>query len=159
MKSINEKYVPSGWTKTTVFTPSNPIRESWPKVEGFDSNILGLFVENQIDMDDDPTKVIENTTLIFQIGQNEIVLVQHVERSNTTDVTSGEKIGNEFTYDFKVIDHKVNSIMTYKVELVKVEINQEKESGGLLGEKLEVISKLEDDEENPFETSFEDPES
>ena len=51
------------------------------------------------------------------------------------------------------------ALMVQSNNPIMKQINQEKESGGLLGEKLEVISKLEDDEENPFETSFEDPES
>ena len=130
-------------------------------MEGFDSNILGLSIETQIDMDDDPVKVTENTVLNCKIGDNEIVLGQHVERAKTNEIISKEKRVNEFTYDFMVIDHKVHSTMFYKVELARVEINQDKDKDNnvCLGERLEVIAKLDEDDDNPFETTFDEPKS
>lgn len=69
--------------------------------------------------------------------------------------------GKEFTYLLKVIDHATNSIMYYDVNLARVEIAKAKEivtDDGSLSEHLEVITKLDDEDDNPFNTEFDIPE-
>ena len=163
MKSINEKYTPAGWTKTTTLTPSNPLRSSWPKVEGFDLNVFDLLIEKQINIDDDPINDTEDTTINIKLGHNELLLGQHSEHITRSDTTMVEKDkGTEYVYEFKVVDHNTNAIMYYKVELTRVEVDkvdkeQDEANKNLLDEDLEVIAVLDDDEDNnPFETEFDD---
>lgn len=61
-------------------------------------------------------------------------------------------------YTLKVVDHETNSVAYYDVKLARVEIGK-KEDKGLQEKRLEVIEELDDDEdENPFDTKFDDAE-
>ena len=55
-----------------------------------------------------------------------------------------------------MVDKETRSTMYYDVKLARVEI-EKKEDSGPLGEHLEVIGKLYDEDENPFGTEFDDP--
>lgn len=162
MKCIKEVFVPTGWNVTTEETAQNLSHPSWPLVTTTEENIFDLSVLVSTKNDEEPNNEKHQLVLNFIYGNNEISLVQEsdcIKRESIVD-DEVETGGKEFTYLFKVIDHTTNSVMYYDVKLARVEVeNKEKTvtEGKLLGEHLEVITKL-DDDDNPFNTEFDIPE-
>ena len=163
MKCINEVFVPTGWNVTTEETAQNLSRPSWPLVTTTEENIFDLSVLVSTKNDEEPNNEKHQLVLNFIYGNNEISLVQEsdcIKRKSIID-DEVEASGKEFTYLLKVIDHTTNSIMYYDVKLARVEVEKKKEiavEDNSLSEHLEVIAKLDDEDDNPFNTEFDIPE-
>ena len=162
MKCINEVFVPTGWNVTTEETAQNLSRPSWPLVTTTEENIFDLTVSVNTKNDEEPNNEKHQLILNFIYGNNEISLVQESDCIKRKSITGDEvdASGKEFTYLLKVIDHTTNSIMYYDVKLARVEVEKKEKTvteDKLLGEHLEVITKL-DDGDNPFNTEFDIPE-
>lgn len=114
--------------------------------------------------DEEPNSEKHQLILNFIYGNNEISLVQESDCIKRKSIVNDEveADGKEFTYLLKVIDHATNSIMYYNVNLARVEIAKTEEivtDDDLLSEHLEVIAELDDEDDNPFETEFGDPQT
>ena len=163
----NERYLPNGWTRTVEEIAQNRDRVSWPIVEEINDNIFGLAVDIETNIDDLPSKSWEDFSLSFTYENNEILLIQekrYFSKDGLVDYKTIDKEdkGKEFIYRLQVYDHDTNSIMYYKVNLERVEVKKEIESSstvkikGLFNEDLEIIAPLDDEEDDPFKTEFED---
>ena len=164
MKCINEVFVPTGWNVTTEETAQNLSRPSWPLVTITEENIFDLSVLVNTKNDEEPNNEKQQLILNFIYGNNEISLVQESDCIKRKSIVNDEveADGKEFTYLLKVIDHATNSIMYYDVNLARVEIAKTEEivtDDDLLSEHLEVIAELDDEDDNPFETEFGDPQT
>ena len=164
MKCINEVFVPTGWNVTTEETAQNLSRPSWPLVTTTEENIFDLSVLVNTKNDEEPNNEKHQLILNFIYGNNEISLVQESDCIKRKSIVNDEVEagGKEFTYLLKVIDHATNSIMYYDVNLARVEIAKTEEivtDDDLLSEHLEVIAELDDEDDNPFETEFGDPQT
>ena len=164
MKCINEVFVPTGWNVTTEETAQNLSRPSWPLVTTTEENIFDLSVLVNTKNDEEPNSEKHQLILNFIYGNNEISLVQESDCIKRKSIVNDEveADGKEFTYLLKVIDHATNSIMYYDVNLARVEIAKTEEivtDDDLLSEHLEVIAELDDEDDNPFETEFGDPQT
>ena len=164
MKCINEVFVPTGWNVTTEETAQNLFRPSWPLVTTTEENIFDLSVLVSTKNDEEPNNEKHQLVLNFIYGNNEISLVQESDCIKIKSIVNDEveADGKEFTYLLKVIDHATNSIMYYDVNLARVEIAKTEEivtDDDLLSEHLEVIAELDDEDDNPFETEFGDPQT
>ena len=164
MKCINEVFVPTGWNVTTEETAQNLSRPSWPLVTTTEENIFDLSVLVSTKNDEEPNNEKHQLVLNFIYGNNEISLVQESDCIKRKSIVNDEveADGKEFTYLLKVIDHATNSIMYYDVNLARVEIAKTEEivtDDDLLSEHLEVIAELDDEDDNPFETEFGDPQT
>lgn len=163
MKCINEVFVPTGWNVTTEESAQNLSRPSWPLVTTTEENIFDLTVLVNTKNDEEPNNEKRQLILNFTYGNNEISLVQEsdcIKRKSIID-DEAESSGKEFTYLLKVIDHTTNSIMYYDVKLARVEVEKKEEiavEDNSLSEHLEVIAKLDDEDDNPFNTEFDIPE-
>ena len=162
MKCFNEVFVPSGWIITTNEAPQNLSSTAWPQVQETCENVFDLTILTNTKNDEEPNSEKHQLILNFIYGNNEISLVQEsdcIKRESIVD-DEVETGGKEFTYLFKVIDHTTNSVMYYDVKLARVEVEKKEKTvteDKLLGEHLEVITKL-DDGDNPFNTEFDIPE-
>ena len=161
--SFSEVYVPTGWTKTKQETPRNLLRSAWPQVEGIEKNIFDLTILANNKIDDDPINNKKQLILNYTYENNEISLVQEVGAIKQKSILDDELStgGREFTYLLKVIDHDTNTTMYYKCDLERVEAPNQKEiavDDNPLSEHLEVIAKLDDEDDNPFNTEFDIPE-
>ena len=166
----NERYIPNGWTRTVEEIAQNRDRVSWPIVEEINDNLFRLAVDIGTNIDDSPEQSWEDFSLNFTYDNNEILLTQRKEYyskdgSDKYRVVNDKNKGKEFTYKLVVYDHSTNAVMYYKVNLERVEVGKETNNEQTtniknpLNEKiLEVIAPLDDeeDEENPFNTDFED---
>ena len=164
MKCINEVFVPTGWNVTTEETAQNLSCPSWPLVTTTEENIFDLSVLVSTKNDEEPNNEKHQLVLNFIYGNNEISLVQESDCIKRKSIVNDEveADGKEFTYLLKVIDHATNSIMYYDVNLARVEIAKTEEivtDDDLLSEHLEVIAELDDEDDNPFETEFGDPQT
>ena len=164
MKCINEVFVPTGWNVTTEETAQNLSRPAWPLVTTTEENIFDLSVLVNTKNDEEPNSEKHQLILNFIYGNNEISLVQESDCIKRKSIVNDEveADGKEFTYLLKVIDHATNSIMYYDVNLARVEIAKTEEivtDDDLLSEHLEVIAELDDEDDNPFETEFGDPQT
>ena len=164
MKCINEVFVPTGWNVTTEGAAQNLSRPSWPLVTTTEENIFDLSVLVSTKNDEEPNSEKHQLVLNFIYGNNEISLVQESDCIKRKSIVNDEveADGKEFTYLLKVIDHATNSIMYYDVNLARVEIAKTEEivtDDDLLSEHLEVIAELDDEDDNPFETEFGDPQT
>ena len=164
MKCINEVFVPTGWNVTTEETAQNLSRPAWPLVTTTEENIFDLSVLVNTKNDEEPNNEKHQLILNFIYGNNEISLVQESDCIKRKSIVNDEveADGKEFTYLLKVIDHATNSIMYYDVNLARVEIAKTEEivtDDDLLSEHLEVIAELDDEDDNPFETEFGDPQT
>lgn len=163
MTTYNEVYIPTGWAKTVEETPQNLLRTTWPQIEGIEENIFDLTILTNTKVDDDPINKKEQLIINYTYENNEISLVQEagaIKRKSILDdeLSTG---GREFTYLLKVIDHNTNTTMYYKCDLERVEAPNQKEivvNDNPLSEHLEVIAKLDDEDDNPFNTEFDIPE-
>ena len=162
MKCFNEVFVPSGWIITTNEAPQNLSSTAWPQVQETCENVFDLTILTNTKNDEEPNSEKHQLILNFIYGNNEISLVQEsdcIKRESIVD-DEVETGGKEFTYLLKVIDHTTNSVMYYDVKLARVEVEKKEKTvteDKLLGEHLEVITKL-DDGDNPFNTEFDIPE-
>ena len=106
--------------------------------------------------------------LSFAYGNNEIILVQQTscfsrepEELDYKALDEQDK-GQQYSYSLRVIDHNTSSIMYFKPNLERVEIAKHQAEAEnqkpLFNEDLEIIARI-DDEDNPFETEFEDAEA
>lgn len=161
---FSERYLPNGWTRTVEEISSNLERLSWPVVEEINDNIFGLAVDIETNLDDEPTKSWEDVLLSFKYENNEIYLTQHKsyfykDKNDGLKIFNENNNGKEFVYKLKVVDNSTGSIMYYKFNLERVEVGQrivKEVKKDLFDEHLEVIARLDDDEDNPFDTKFED---
>lgn len=167
MTSYNEAFVPTSWQKTTIIGPSNPIRTSWPEVEIIDKNIFNLSIVTENKIEDDLVDCDEKLVLFFVHENNEIYLTEETSLKPRQLVDDNKETANasgsikEKTYFLKIVDNDTKSVMYYdaklaRVEMQKVSENQTTESAPI-SEDLEVIAAYDEDEENPFNTDFEDP--
>ena len=162
MKCFNEVFVPSGWIITTNEAPQNLSSTAWPQVQETCENVFDLTILTNTKNDEEPNSEKHQLILNFIYGNNEISLVQEsdcIKRESIVD-DEVETGGKEYTYLLKVIDHTTNSVMYYDVKLARVEVEKKEKTvteDKLLGEHLEVITKL-DDGDNPFNTEFDTPE-
>lgn len=161
--SFSEVYVPTGWTKTKQETPQNLLRSAWPQVEGIEKNIFDLTILVNNKIDDDPINNKKQLILNYIYENNEISLVQEAGAIKQKSILDDELStgGREFAYLLKVIDHDTNTTMYYKCDLERVEAPNQKEivvDDNPLSEHLEVIAKLDDEDDNPFDTEFDIPE-
>ena len=114
--------------------------------------------------DEEPNSEKHQLILNFIYGNNEISLVQESDCIKRKSIVNDEveADGKEFTYLLKVIDHATNSIMYYDVNLARVEIAKTEEivtDDDLLSEHLEGIAELDEEDDNPFEKEFGDPQT
>ena len=164
MKCFNEVFVPSGWIITTNEAPQNLSSTAWPQVQETCENVFDLTILTNTKNDEEPNSEKHQLILNFIYGNNEISLVQESDCIKRKSIVNDEveADGKEFTYLLKVIDHATNSIMYYDVNLARVEIAKTEEivtDDDLLSEHLEVIAELDDEDHNPFETEFGDPQT
>ena len=161
----NERFLPNGWVRTVEEVVNNNLeRNNWPTVEQIDCNLFNLSVDINTKIEDEAFKSYEDSVLNFRLDNNDITLIQrkrYVGRDPIEEVIpTVEEKGKEFIYELKVVDKSTQAIMYYKVNLERVEIN--KPIGDDLKprdirEDLDIIGPLdEDDEDNPFNTKFED---
>ena len=164
----NERYLPNGWTRTVEEIAQNKDRVSWPTIEDINDNLFRLAIDIETHIDDLPSKSKENLTLSFAYGNNEIILVQQTscfsrepEELDYKALDEQDK-GQQYSYSLIVIDHNTSSIMYFKPNLERVEIAKHQAEAEnqkpLFNEDLEIIARI-DDEDNPFETEFEDAEA
>lgn len=159
----NERYLPNGWIRTVEEVANNFERNNWPTVEQIDCNFFNLSVDINTKIDDEPFKSYEDSVLDFRLDNNDITLIQrkrYVKRDPIEEVVpTVEEKGKEFIYELKVVDRSTKAIMYYKVNLERVEINKSIVNDLKprdIREDLDVIAPLDEDEDNPFETEFED---
>ena len=109
----------------------------------------------------------EKLVLFFVHENNEIYLTEETSLKPRQLVDDNKETANasgsikEKTYFLKIVDNDTKSVMYYdaklaRVEMQKVSENQTTESAPI-SEDLEVIAAYDEDEENPFNTDFEDP--
>lgn len=159
MRHYSEIYVPNGWIKTTEEIPENPTRSSWPEIEGVESNVFDLSIVVNEKTNPDPMKIKEQLILSYTYGNNEVSLVQETGLVKRKSIVDDELDlgGREYSYLLKVINHETNASMYYDVKLARVEMEKKEKiepEDNSLTEHIEVIVPI-DEEENPFETDFE----
>lgn len=167
MTSYKETFVPTSWERTTLIAPSNPTRSSWPEVENVEQNIFNLSIVTENKIDDDLVDCNERLVLFFVHDNNEMYLTEETTLTPRQLVDDKPKNANtsgsirEKTYMLKVVDNDTKSIMYYDVKLARVEMLKLSEEPATeetsISEDLEVIAVYDEDEENPFDTEFEDP--
>ena len=160
-KSFNQTYVPDGWIRTSREDPNNPQRASWPEVVRLDGNFFDMSIEALGDLRD--VGYDEALTLKFTHGNCEITLCEETSYGPRrlieplSEIRSQGGSMKERMYTLKVADHETNSVAYYDVKLARVEI-EKKEDKGLQEKRLEVIEELDDEDENPFDTKFDEAE-
>ena len=164
MKCTKDVFVPTGWIVTTEETAQNLSRSSWPLITTTEENIFDLTILTNTKNDEDPINEKHQLILNFIYGNNEISLVQESGLMKRKSIVNDEVEagGKEFTYLLKVIDHATNSIMYYDVNLARVEVAKNEKvvtDDDSLSEHLEVIAKLDDEDDNPFNTEFDNPQT
>ena len=163
----SERYLPNGWTRTVEEIAQNEDRVSWPTIEDINDNLFQLAIDIETHIDDLPSKSKEELILSFAYGNNEIILVQQKSCFSREPGKLDYKVlderdkGQQYSYSLEIIDHNTNSIMYFEPKLQRVEIAKPRIEAEkpLFNEDLEVIAQIDDDEDNPFETQFEDAES
>ena len=161
MRSFSEIYVPSSWTWTTEETPQNQLNTPWPRLGGINENLfdLSVLINSKLDSESDTSK--EQFIVNLTYKNNEISLVQETEPTRRKsiiddDISTG---GKDFSYLLKVIDHETNAVMYYDIKLARVEVEKKiMPTDELLDEHLEVITEIDWENDNPFETEFDTPE-
>ena len=159
MSTYNETYVPITWTKTSKEVAKNVMRSSWENEENINENIFNLSIVKYSEMQDSLSNGSERLLLFFTSGNNEICLEEEVSNS-PRKIGDKEKTISDKSYMLKVYDRETKAIMYYNTVLARVELEKKEDgvSDGSLIEDLEVIAVYDEDEENPFDTEFNEPE-
>ena len=164
MTPYNEIYIPNGWNKTSNLVPNNPARSSWPEVSNVTENIFNLSIVTYNKIEDDLLDCDETLALFFAYQNDDITLIEKTSYKPRQLVDDQKENINESgtvkekTYLLKVFDRDTKSAMFYDVKLARVELekNVPVACDDSLSEHLEVIAKL-DNDDNPFNTDFDDP--
>lgn len=166
MASFNEIYIPTGWVKKKELIPDNPIRSSTPEIELYEDNVFDLWITADNKIEDDLLNCDEKLVLGFTHENNEIILSEETKYTPKQLVDDEKENINESgtvkerTYLLIVKDKDTKSTMYYDIKLARVELEKKTENNNeennSLSEDLEVIAVYDEDEENPFDTEFED---
>jgi hypothetical protein len=133
-------------------------------VSNTNENIFNLSIVTYNKIEDDLLDCDETLTLFFARQSNDITLIEETSYKPRQLVDDQKENINESgtvkekTYLLKVFDRETRSTMFYDVKLARVELEKDVPvaGDGSLSEHLEVIAKL-DDDDNPFDTDFDDP--